>query len=130
MAEYINGDIILSGSESDWFMEHFLRPDPEVMRRRNAYFAKIDEMDITEEDGVVSFEIPDIDFGDSYCVEIGYSPTGQNPASDNFHNWLDAIQLEIKSFNDMHERKIQVNYIEQSNPVNKRAALKTLAVCA
>ena len=60
-SEIPDGDIILSGNEADWFMEQFLKPDPEVMRRRNAYFAKIDEMNITEEDGVVSFEIPYID---------------------------------------------------------------------
>jgi|GEM_PF-2586187 len=64
MAKYNNDTIILEGDEADWFMEQFLRPDPEVIRRRNAYFAEIDKINITEEDGVVSFEIPDIDLED------------------------------------------------------------------
>jgi hypothetical protein len=130
MAEYDDSIIILEGDEADWFMENALNPDREALRRRDAFFAEIDALGMVENNGVYTFEIPDIDLGESYCVEVDYSPIAQNSVNDDFHNWLDAIQLEIKSFNDMHERKIQVNYIEQSEPIYKRAVLKTLSICA
>jgi hypothetical protein len=64
MAKYIGNRLILEGDEADWFMENALNPDREALRLRDAYFAEIAKLNITEKDGVVFFEIPDIDLED------------------------------------------------------------------
>ena len=60
----ITYEILVEQNKYTIFEEPSDEKRKEIARLRDAYFAKIDKMNITEEDGVVFIEIPDIDLED------------------------------------------------------------------
>jgi len=61
-----DGDrIVLTGSTSVEFLNNVFHPDPEVVRKRDKYFKKLDEIKITRyEDGSFTVDIPWLEIPD------------------------------------------------------------------
>ena len=62
MAKEIDGTLYLNAEESRSLLHNWLHPDEEAMRRRDAFFAECDKLEIEHKDGCVvlhSFEIDD-----------------------------------------------------------------------
>lgn len=58
MAFYDGSRLVLQGAELEAFIGKMRRPDPEVIRRRDEYFARLDQMHIEmNPDGSVEVEL-------------------------------------------------------------------------
>ncbi len=58
MAFYDGSRLVLQGAELEAFLGKMRRPDPEVMRRRDEYFARLDQMQVDmNPDGSVEVEL-------------------------------------------------------------------------
>ena len=60
MAKEINGALCLNAEEWRALMHNLLHPDEEVTRRRNAFLAELDSLEIEYKDGCVIINCPDL----------------------------------------------------------------------
>lgn len=98
MARITGPWIVLDDVEAERFHRNAATPDPEVMRRRDAFFAEIDQMHITElDDGSVEIDFPPkprVDSSAFFSSEQGYLSAA--PARTFFVS-LKSLEIECKS---------------------------------
>lgn len=65
MTEFHGRFLVMTHDEYQQFLNRLEHPDPDAIRRRNALFKRLDEMNVTENaDGSRSFEFPPVKNGD------------------------------------------------------------------